>query len=60
MKFTLEEVREAVAAYIASEGCSCCQNIKVHEAAKRRLGEMLEVPPYSDGSGHNFYQFVRK
>ena len=53
----LEEIREAVANYIFSEGCSCCQNVEAHEEHKRRLAELLDVPEYSDGSGYDFSQF---
>ena len=51
------EVREAVANYIASEGCSCCQSIDKHELAKTELADLLDVPKYDDGSGHDFYQY---
>lgn len=52
----LEAVRRAVADYIRSEGCSCCRDYEAHEEAKTRLGNLLDVTPYSDGSGHNFSQ----
>lgn len=34
-------IREALADYIASEGCSCCRNTEAHEDAARRLGKLL-------------------
>jgi len=52
-----EKIRNALADYISSEGCSCCQNVSVHEEAEKRLAELLDVPMYSDGSGYDFYKF---
>lgn len=51
-----EEVRQAVADYIGSEGCSCCRGSK-HEAHAKRLAQLLGVPRYRDGSGYNFGKF---
>lgn len=51
---SLEKVRQAVADYIASEGCGCCENREAHEAHTERLAELLGVQPYDDGSGWNF------
>lgn len=53
----LEKVRQALADYMYSEGCSCCRNEEKHTAAKKVLAELLDVPAYSDGSGYDFYQF---
>ena len=55
-----EEVRQAVADYMRSEGCSCCQDYDAHKEHKTRLGQLLDVPPYSDGSGYDFSQFRSK
>ena len=53
----LEKIRQALADYMASEGCSCCQNIDNHLEAKRVLAKLLSVPMYSDKSGYNFSRF---
>jgi hypothetical protein len=53
----LEKIRQAVADYMHSEGCACCRNIEAHERHQARLGELLDVPKYPDGSGHNFTPF---
>lgn len=53
----LQEIRRAFADYKASEGCSCCRDEAAHDAAAARLAKLLDVPPYSDGSGHDFYLF---
>jgi hypothetical protein len=50
----------ALADYMASEGCSCCQNVDAHEKAKEKLGKLLRVPKYEDGSGYDFYRFRTK
>lgn len=54
------QVRQAIADYMSSEGCSCCQNIDAHLEHKARLAGLLTVPKYSDGSGYDFYRFKSK
>jgi hypothetical protein len=53
----LAEIREAVADYMRSEGCSCCEDIEAHEQHKARLAKLLNVEPYSDGSGYDFQKW---
>lgn len=53
----IREIRRALADYIASEGCSCCQNRDAHNEAAARLAKLLRVPKYEDASGFNFYKF---
>lgn len=53
----INTIRQAVADYMRSEGCSCCQNIEEHKEHEERLAELLEVPTYKDGSGYNFGKF---
>lgn len=53
----LFQIRQAVADYMGSEGCSCCCDIDKHDAHKERLALLLGVPQYSDASGYNFYRF---
>jgi len=55
-----EQLRQAVADYMRSEGCSCCRDDDKHDEAKARLAALLNVPKYSDGSGYDFYQFCSK
>lgn len=50
-------MRRLVADYMYSEGCTCCQDVAAHEAHKKALAEALDVPPYPDGSGYDFYAF---
>jgi uncharacterized protein (DUF779 family) len=54
---TLEQIRQALADYMASEGCSCCQNSEAHHEAALRLGKLLDIPAYTDGSGIDFWKF---
>lgn len=54
---SLAKLRRAVADYMRSEGCSCCSDTEAHERHARRLGKLLKVPEYEDGSGHDFSQF---
>jgi hypothetical protein len=55
-KFKIE-IRQALADYISSEGCSCCQSIDRHNKAEAELANLLDVPKYSDGSGYDFSKF---
>jgi len=55
----IKEIRTAVADYMYSEGCSCCRGLE-HDANAARLGKLLKVPPYPDGSGHDFSKFRTK
>lgn len=52
-----KELRQAVADYMKSEGCSCCQDIDAHKEHTKRLAKLLNVPMYSDKSGYNFSKF---
>lgn len=52
-----KELLNALADYILSEGCRCCQDIEKHKEAEERLGKLLKVPKYSDGSGRDFARF---
>lgn len=56
----LKIIRQLIADYMYSEGCSCCQDRDAHEINKMRLAAILDVPPYEDGSGYDFYQFRTK
>ena len=49
-----KEIRAAIADYMQSEGCSCCQDYEAHKKHKKRLAKLLSVKPYSDGSGYDF------
>jgi hypothetical protein len=52
----LKDIRRAVADYMRSEGCSCCRGAD-HGEHEAKLGELLDVPKYADGSGYDFAQF---
>ena len=56
----LHELRNAIADYVCSEGCTCCQDIEAHTKAKERIAKLLRVPKYKDGSGYNFRSFRTK
>lgn len=53
-RLIIKEIREQVALYVYSEGCSCCQDVAEHEKALSELGRLLGCPMYSDGSGYDF------
>ena len=48
------EIRQAVADYMSSEGCSCCRDIDGHNLHKEKLAKLLGIKKYSDGSGYDF------
>jgi len=50
-------IRQAVADYMKSEGCSCCRNVEAHKRHEKRLAKLLNVPPYADNSGYDFSLF---
>jgi methionine aminopeptidase len=56
----LSEIREAVANYMQSEGCSCCEDREAHKIHEERLAKLLNVPKYDDGSGYNFDKYRSK
>lgn len=55
----LKKLRTAVADYIASEGCSCCQGGN-HSAHLDKLAKLLRVKKYKDGSGYDFGRYETK
>jgi len=55
----IRKIREAVANYIKSEGCSCCEG-EDHNKHEEELAKLLKVPKYSDKSGYNFGKFESK
>lgn len=52
------KIRNAVADYMRSEGCSCCRDHEGHERNAERLALLLDVPRYADGSGYDFSKFA--
>ena len=56
----LKKIRQAVADYIRSEGCSCCSDYDLHREHQHILGKLLKVCPYSDGSGYDFSKYRTK
>lgn len=50
---TVAQIREAVANFLAEEGCSCCRG-RDYDERKAKLAELLDVQAFTDGSGHDF------
>lgn len=50
------DLRQAIADYMASEGCSCCQGGS-HDDDEAKLAKLLNVPRYDDDSGFDFYRY---
>ena len=58
-EINLKELRKAIADYIQSEGCSCCEGIN-HDEHKEILAKILKIPKHKDGSGYNFNKFATR
>lgn len=56
----LKQLRQAVADYMQSEGCSCCRDDEAHTEHEERLGQLLHVKKYKDGSGYDFRSYRSK
>lgn len=59
-KELIAKIRQAIANYMSSEGCSCCENSDSHKKHAEILAKLLCVPKYKDGSGYNFGRFETK
>lgn len=55
-----EKMRNVIADYRYSEGCSCCRDIDAHEENTKRIGELLDIPKFSDDSGYDFSEYRTK
>ncbi len=55
----MDKLRNAVADYTRSEGCGCCSHSD-HGDHGARLGAMLGIPKYADGSGYDYSTFETK
>lgn len=56
----MKKLRTAVADYMYSEGCSCCQDVENHKKHEAVLAKLLRVPKYKDGSGYDFGRYKTK
>jgi hypothetical protein len=55
-KAELDAIRTAVADYMKTEGCGCCQD-ETHRVNTNRLGKLLEAPLYPNGEDYDFTSF---
>lgn len=51
-----KQLREAVANYMYSEGCSCCRSSN-HDENAEALAKLLSFKKFSDKSGYDFYSY---
>ena len=58
-KISVSEIREMIANYMRSEGCSCCRGDR-HAHNKNALAMALCVPKFDDDSGYDFDKFATK
>lgn len=52
-------IRRAIADYMSSEGCSCCEG-GIHGKHENTIAKLLNVPMYKDKSGYKFSKFESK
>ena len=55
-----KEIRQALADYMATEGCGCCEDYEGHKKHTEVLAKLLHVPIYSDKSGYDFSKYCTK
>lgn len=53
------DIRQLLANYLSSEGCTCCQGSD-HDKHLAALAKYLNVPKYDDGSGYDFQRYKPK
>lgn len=56
---SISEIRQAVAAYMNTEGCNCCEAYD-HKENGEKLAILLDVEKYEDGSGYNWFKYTEK
>lgn len=55
-----KKMRQLMGDYVKSEGCSCCRDSVAHTQAEEKIGRLLNVRKYEDGSGYDFYRYASK
>ena len=51
-----DDLRNAIADYMWSEGCGCCRNHEKHEENRKRLAALLQIVP-DTGGDFSFFQY---
>ena len=58
---SIAKVRQALADYIYSEGCNCCQDVEAHREHRVVLARLLNVPAHEKQQDyHDFSPFRTK
>lgn len=60
LKLFKKKMREAIANYMQSEGCSCCRDCEAHAENTEAIAKLLNVKKYDDGSGYDFGKYRTK
>jgi hypothetical protein len=50
-----DKIRLLVVQLYCASGCSCCRDDEEWKRCGDALGRLLDIPPYGDGSGFDFY-----
>ena len=50
------DLRRAIADYMWSEGCSCCESDN-HDEHAEVIAKLLNVPKHKDGDGYEFWKY---
>lgn len=56
----LKEIRQAFADFAASTGCGCCGDPERKDEALNKIGKLLRMKKYSDGSGYDYRRYRSK
>ena len=56
-EISIKLIRQAVADYVLSEGCTCCEGGD-HDDHLKRLAKLLNVKKYDDKSGYDFHHYI--
>lgn len=54
-KVDMQKVRQAIADYMRTEGCSCCRDYDGHIQNRKKLALLLDVPEHPEED--DYYDF---
>lgn len=57
---SLKEIRRAFADFAAHIGCGCCGARGIRDEALNRIGKLLRMKKYPDGSGYDYRRYRTK
>lgn len=55
-----KEIRQAFADFATHIGCGCCGDLKRRNEALKKIGKLLRMKKYPDGSGYAYRRYISK